>query len=57
MEQHTKQSQIGMNSAVAVQLCPPKKECRATQLPDPSHTAKQNKSLYSVTTAHMKNMT
>ena len=26
MELHTKQSQIGMNSAVAVKLCPPPKK-------------------------------
>jgi len=38
-------------------LSPPQKKCRATQLSDPSYTAKQKKSLCSGTTAHMKNMT
>jgi len=55
MEMHSKKLQIGMNSAVAVQLCSPK--CRDTQLTDRSHTAKQKRSLYSGTTPHMKNVT
>ena len=39
---HTKQLQIGMNSAIAAQLCLPQK-CKATQLANRSHTAKQKK--------------
>jgi len=55
MAMHAKQLQIGMNSAVAVELCPP--QCRDTQRADRSHTAKQKKSLYSGTTPHMKKVT
>jgi len=48
---HTRQLQIGMNSAVAAQLFTPKR--KVTQLADHDHTAKQKKSLYSGTAAHI----
>jgi len=56
MELHTKQLQICMNIAVAAQLTHPRK-CRAIQLVDGRHTAKQKKSLYSGSVAHMKCIT
>jgi len=52
---YAKNLQISMNSAVVAQLPPSKR--RNTQLADRKHTAKQKKSLYSGTTAHMKNIT
>jgi len=39
MDLHTKQLQICMNSDLAAQLAPSKKNCRAIQLVDSSHTA------------------
>jgi len=49
--------QICTNSAAATQLGASHKICKAIQLVDGSHTAKQKKSLYSYTVAHMKNIT
>jgi len=56
MELHTEQLQICMNSAIAAQLGTPTKNTGLFNWGG-SHTAKQRKSLYSGTVAHMKNIT